>query len=418
MANTLLTIDVIAKEALMVLENELVAAKRVHRGLESEFGNAKNGYQSGATVTIKRPTDFTVRSGSNASVQDVVEGSTTITVDQQKGVDFAFTSQELTLNIKDLSERVIKPAVVQLANKIDSDVLAMASKVPNWVGTPGQLINSFQDFAPAPQRLDEQAVMADGRTAILSPADHWGMLGSQTNLYIQGAASDAYRKGDLGRIGGVDTFMSQNVQSITTGSRAGSILIDLSITSSTVDYSTTPGVKDTMIQTIHMDSFTNATDTVKAGEVFTIAGVYAVNPVTKARLPWLKQFTVVSDATCSSNETDVVIYPALIWTGAFKNVDVVGVSDLNNQGVTFLGSASTTYAQNLVFHKNAFALAIVPMVSPPGAIDVARESYKGVSVRMIPFYNGSSDVSTLRLDVLYGMKAIDPRLATRISGTA
>jgi hypothetical protein len=415
MANSILTIDVIAKEALMVLENELVAAKRVHRGLESEFGNGRNGYQTGATVTIKRPTDFTVRSGSNASVQDVVEGSTTITVDQQKGVDFAFTSQELTLNIKDLSERVIKPAMVQLANRIDSDVLALASKVPNWVGTPGQLINSFQDFAPAPQRLDEQSVMSDGRTAILSPADHWGMLGTQTNLYIQGAANDAYRKGDLGRIGGVDTFMSQNVQTLTTGSRAGSILIDLSITAATIDYA---AVKDSMVQTIHMDGFATASDTVKAGEVFTIAGVYAVNPVTKTRLPWLKQFTVVADAVCTSNETDVQIYPAIIWSGAFKNVDVVGTGDLNNQAVTFLGAAGASYAQNLAFHKNAFALAIVPMVSPPGAVDVARESYKGVSVRMIPFYNGSSDVSTLRLDVLYGLKAIDPRLATRISGMA
>lgn len=415
MANSILTIDVIAKEALMVLENELVAAKRVHRGLESEFGNGRNGYQTGATVTIKRPTDFTVRSGSNASVQDVVEGSTTITVDQQKGVDFAFTSQELTLNIKDLSERVIKPAMVQLANRIDSDVLALATKVPNWVGTPGQLINSFQDFAPAPQRLDEQAVMSDGRTAILSPADHWGMLGTQTNLYIQGAANDAYRKGDLGRIGGVDTFMSQNVQTLTTGSRAGSILIDLSITAATIEYT---AVKDTMVQTIHMDGFATATDTVKAGEVFTIAGVYAVSPVTKTRLPWLKQFTVMADAVCAGSETDVQIYPAMIWSGAFKNVDVVGTADLNNQAVSFLGSAGTTYAQNLAFHKNAFALAIVPMVSPPGAVDVARESYKGVSVRMIPFYNGSSDVSTLRLDVLYGLKAIDPRLATRISGMA
>ena len=241
------------------------------------------------------------------------------------------------------------------------------------------------------------------------------MLGTQTNLYIQGAANDAYRKGDLGRIGGVDTFMSQNVQTLTTGSRAGSILIDLSITAATIDYA---AVKDSMIQTIHMDGFATATDTVKAGEVFTIAGVYAVNPVTKTRLPWLKQFTVVADAVCTSNETDVQIYPAIIWSGAFKNVDVVGTADLNNQAVTFMGSAGTSYAQNLAFHKNAFALAIVPMVSPPGAVDVARESYKGVSVRMIPFYNGSSDVSTLRLDVLYGLKAIDPRLATRISGTA
>lgn len=415
MSNSILTIDVIAKEALMILDNELQAAKAVHRGLESEFGNAMNGYQAGATVTIKRPTDFTVRSGANASAQDVVEGSTSITVDQQKGVDFAFTSQELTLNIKDLSERVIKPAMVQLANKIDADVLSLASKVPNWVGTLGQTVNSFADFALAPQRLDQTAVMMDGRSAFLSPADHWGMLGSQTSLYIQGAANGAYREGSLGRIGGVDTNMSQNVQSITTGTRAGSILIDLSITSATTTYAS---VKDTMVQTIHMDAFTGATDTVKAGEVFTIAGVYDVNPVTKARLPYLKQFTVVSDATCASNETDVVIYPAMIWSGAFQNVDVVGVSDLNNQAVTFLGSASTVYPQNLVFHKNFAALAIVPMVSPPGAVDVSRQSYKGTSVRMIPFYNGSTDVSTFRLDVLYGLKAIDPRLATRLSGSA
>lgn len=415
MANAPLTIDVIAKEALMILDNELNAAKAVHRGYEKEFGNAMNGYEAGDTVSIKRPTDFTVRSGATASAQDVVEGKVAITVDQQKGVDFAFTSAELTLDIKDLSERVIKPAMVQLANNIDAAVLSLAAKVPNWVGTPGQTVNSFQDFALAPQRLDEQAVMADGRAAFLSPADHWGLLGSQTGLFIQDAAKGAYRNGSLGTIGGVDTNMSQNVQSITTGTRAGSILIDLSITTSTIAYA---DVKDTMQQTIHMDAFTGATDTIKAGEVFTIAGVYAVNPVTKARLPWLKQFTVVSDATMTANEGDVVIYPAMIWSGAFQNVSVVGVSDLNNQPVTFVGSASTTYAQNLVFHKNAFALCVVPMVKPPGAVDVARESYKGTSVRLIPFYNGSTDVSTFRLDVLYGVKAIDPRLATRLSGTA
>jgi hypothetical protein len=415
MANSILTIDVIAKEALMILDNELGAAKAVHRGLESEFGNAMNGYQAGATVSIKRPTDFTVRSGATASAQDVVEGSTSITVDQQKGVDFAFTSTELTLNIKDLSERVIKPAMVQLANKIDADVLALATKVPNWVGTAGQVINSYTDFAKAPERLDECAVMTDGRSAYLSPADHWALLGNQTGLYIQGPANGAYREGSLGKIGGVDTNMAQNVASLTTGTRAGTILIDLAITSATTTYAS---VKDTMQQTIHMDGFTGATDTVKAGEVFTIAGVYDVNPVTKAQLPHLKQFTVVSDATMASNEGDIVIYPAMIWSGAFQNVSVVGVSDLNNQAVTFMGSASTAYRQNMVFHKNAFALAIVPLVKPPGAVDVARESYKGTSVRLIPFYNGSTDVSTFRLDVLYGLKAIDPRLATRISGTA
>lgn len=415
MANAPLTIDVIAKEALMILDNELAAAKAVHRGFEKEFGNAMNGYEAGDTVSIKRPTDFTVRSGATASAQDVVEGKVGITVDQQKGVDFAFTSAEMTLDIKDLSERVIKPAMVQLANNVDSAVLALASSVPNWVGTLGQTVNSFADFALAPQRLDEQSVMQDGRTAFLSPADHWGLLGNQTGLYVNSIANPAYREGSLGKIGGVQTQMSQNVQSITTGTRAGTILVDLSITTSTIAYA---DVKNTMTQTIHIDGLTGATDTIAAGEVFTIAGVYAVNPVTKARLPWLKEFVVTTAATAASNETDLVIYPAMIWSGAFQNVSVVGVSDLNNQAVTFKGSASTTYPQNVVFHKNAFALAMVPMVRPPGAVDVARESYKGTSVRLIPFYNGSTDVSTFRLDVLYGVKAIDPRLATRISGTS
>jgi hypothetical protein len=405
MSNSNLTASVIANEALMILENELVMANHVHRGHESEFTNSVNGYQVGSSVTIKRPTDFTVRSGANASVQDVVEGSVTLTVDQQKGVDFAFSSQELTLNIKDLSERAIKPALVQLANKIDGDLAGLYKYVPNWVGTPGQTINSFADFALGPQRLDEQAVMADGRSAILSPADRWGMLGTQTGLYIDGANKSAYREGDLGKIGGVQTYASQNVQTHTTGADlAGTV--NAAITTSTLAYT---DVKTTMQQTI-----TTASVTLNAGDVITIAGVYAVNPVTKAALPWLKQFTVISYASNSA-----VIYPALIWTGAFQNVSIAsGTTDLNGAAITGVGTAATGYAQNMVFHKNAFSLAMVPMVSPPGAVDVGRKSANGLSVRVIPFYNGSSDVSTWRLDVLYGLKAIDPRLATRISGTA
>lgn len=420
MSNSVLTIDVIAKEALMILDNELGAAKAVHRGLESEFGDAKNGFEAGDTVSIRRPTDFTVRDGPTSTNQDIVEGKVSLTVDQQKGVDFGFTSKELTLNIKELSERVIKPAMVQLANKIDSDVLALASKVPNWVGTLGQTINSFSDFALAPQRLDEQAVMRDGRTAWLSPADQYGLLATQTGLYMSDVAKGAYREGSLGRLAGVDTFSSQNVQSITTGSRSGSILMDLSITTSTIAYS---AVKNTMVQTIHMDAFGGATQTIAAGEVFTIGtaggnGVYAVNPVTKARLPWLKEFTVTTAATASGSETDVEIYPAMIWTGAFQNVSVVGVPDLNDLPINFKGSASTVYPMNVVFHKNAFALAMVPMISPPGAPQVSRQSYKGTSVRLIPTYDGTNDRSNFRLDVLYGLKAIDPRLATRISGSS
>ena len=406
MSNSVLTTDVIAKEALNILENELVMAKLVHRGLEDEFDKKINGYNVGETVSIRRPTDFTVRDGATASVQDIVEGTTSLTVNKQKGVDFAFTSKDLTLNIKDLSERVIKPAMVQLANQVDADLMALYKFVPNWVGTAGQTINSYTDFALAPQRLDEYSVMADGRSAVLSPADHWGLLGSQTALYMQDVAKGAYRKGALGEIGGVDTFMAQNVPSHTVGADVTTVTVNQAITTATTTYAS---VKDTMTQSINI-----AGGDLNAGDVFTIADVNAVNPVTKASLGFAKQFTVIS---YSANT--LVFYPAMIWTGAFQNVAVTaGVTDLNTKAITAVGTAGTSYRQNLVLHKNAFALAMVPMVAPPGAAEVSRQSYKGTSVRIIPVYDGTNDVSMYRCDILYGVKAIDPRLAVRLSGSA
>lgn len=416
MSNTVLTADIVAKEALTILDNNLVMANQVHRGYEEEFDKKVNGYEVGETISIRRPTDFTVRDGATMVVQDATEGKTSITVNKRKGVDFKFTSQDLTMKIGDISERVIKPAMVQLANQIDSDLMGLYASVPNWVGTPGQLVNSYADFAKAPERLDEYAVPTDQRSAVLSPADHWGLLGSQTSLYIQDAARGAYRNGSLGMIGGVDTYMAQNVPTHTVGVWAGSPAVDQAVTSSTITYS---AVKDTMTQTITIDGFSAGTPAVQVGDVFTIADVYAVNPVTKARLPFNKQFTVVSTANASGNQVDVTFYPAMIWSGAFQTVSVAsGVTNLNDKAVTSVGTDSTGYRQNMVFHKNAFALVSVPLVRPPGAVDVARRSYKGISVRVIPVYDGVNDESAWRLDMLYGVKAIDPRLATRLSGTS
>lgn len=415
MANTTLTADIIAKEAVMILDNELVMAKKVFRGYENEFDKKVNGYNVGETISIRKPTDFTVRQNATMSAQDVVEGKTTITVDQRRGVDFEFTSQDLTLKIEDLSERVIKPAMVQLANSIDTFLMSQYRFVPNWVGTPGQVINSYTDFAAGPERLDEFAVPTDTRAAVLSPQDHWGLLGSQTSLYIQDAAKGAYRKGSLGEIGGVDTYMSQNVPTHTVGVWAGTtIAVDQSITAATITYD---AVKDTMQQTVTIDGFTASAPAVNPGDVFTIAGVYAVNPVTKAKLPFLKQFTVVSTANAAGNQVDVTMYPAMIWSGAFQNISTAA-TDLNNAVVTPVGTDSTAYRQNLMFHKNAFALVTVPLVSPPGAVDVARRTYKGTSVRVIPVYDGVNDKSAWRLDILFGGKCIDPRLALRINGAA
>lgn len=405
MPNTTLTADIIAKAAVAVLDNELVMGKKVFRGYEEDFAKKVNGYEVGETITIRKPADFTVRDGAVASAQNVTEGKTTITVNKRRGIDFKFTAQELTLNIKDLSERVIKPAMVQLANDIDVELHGLYKDVPNWVGTPGQVVNSFADFAKGPQRLDEGAVPQDMRCAVLSPEDHWGMVGSQTALFNDTINKPAYRQGQTGRIANIDTYMTQNVATHTVGSDVSGT-VNQSITASTIAYS---AVKDTMQQTITVASLN-----LNPGDVFTIEDVYDVNPVTKARLSFQKQFTVVS---YSSNT--LVFYPAMIWTGAFKNVSVTtGVTDLNTKAIVAVGNPGGIYRQNMVFHQNAFALVTVPLVSPPGAVDVGRQTYKGTSVRVIPVYDGINDESMWRLDVLFGVKAIDPRLATRLSGTS
>lgn len=412
MANAVKTVSMIAKEAVTILENSLVAAKLVHRGYDEEYARNPNGYKIGTTITIRKPTDFTVRNGATASIQDVEEGSTTIVVNQQKGIDFQFTSQELALSMNQLSERVIKPAMVQLANQIDGDLLALYKQVPSWVGTPGQTINSFTDFALGPQRLDQMAVMQDQRSAILSPADQWGMLGSQTALYIQNAASGAYRDGSLGMIGGVDTYMSQNVTTHTVGVATGTPLVNGA--SQNVTWTAS---KDSYTQTLNTDGWTNSTTGIlKAGDIFTISGVYAVNPVTKATLPFLREFVVTADADsgASTGPAALTISPPIIISGAQQTCSA---APADNAPITVKGTGGSSYPQNLIMHKNAFALVTVPMEAPQGAVNVSRQSYKGINVRLIPYYDGTNDISKWRLDVLYGVKAIDPRLATRISGS-
>lgn len=411
MANTTLTPSIVAKTAVRILENELVMAGMVYRGYEDEFDKKVNGYSAGDTITIRKPTDFTVRDGAVMSAQDVTEGKTTIVVDKQKGVDFAFTSKELTLNIDELAERVIKPAMVQLANQVDLDVMAEYKNVPNWVGTPGSTIDSFADFAKAPTRMDLGAVPQDMRSGVLSPTDYWAMAGAQTALYMQNVAQGAYRKGRIGEIGGIDTYMSQNVPTHTVGPLGGTPLVNGA--AQNVTYAT---AKDTGTQSLITDGWTAAAAArVKAGDVFTLAGVYDVNPVTKQTLPHLKMFVVKADASSDgSGNATLTIAPPIITSGAFQTVSA---APADNAAMTFIGTAATGYAQNLVFHKNAFALVVVPLVKPPGAVDVSRETYKNINARVIPVYDGTNDKSAWRLDILYGVKTVDPRLAVRLSGS-
>lgn len=414
MANNFKIASVIAKKAVDILENEPGILNAVYRDYEGEYQNTVNGYKKGATITIRKPTDFTVTDGATMDLQDISEGSTSLVVDQRKHVAFQITAQDMTLSMSMLEERVIKPAVIQLKSKVEQDIFALYKQVPNWVGTPGQTINSFTDFAKGPERLDELGVPQDGRYAFLSPGDHWGLVGSQTALYVNSIANPAYRNGSLGMIGGVDTYMSQTIQSHTVGAAADTTAVADAAAGSGVLSTTWDTVKDLGYMWLSTDGWDAST--LKAGDVITLDNIYDVNPVTKATLPHLKMFVVLDDVVTAAGDTAIKISPPIITSGAQQTVSTVPVD--GTTGVNKIGTGGSVYRQNMVFHKNAFALATVPIEIMPGSVDGYRATKGGISIKVQPVYDGVNDVGKWRMDILYGVKCIDPRLAVRLSGTS
>jgi hypothetical protein len=412
MVSNLLTPSIIAKEGLMHLDNNLVAANMVYRAYESEFGEAKIG----DTLTIRKPVKYAVRTGAVAQMQDATEGKVQIKIDTQRGVDLRFPTKDLTLTIDRFADRYLKHPMIALANQVDLDILSMYKSVWNWVGTPGQTLSGYKSFINGPQRLDEMAVPTP-RAACLAPSDFYGMASSFTGLYVPDVAKTAIEKSKLPMVGNTDCYASQNVLNHAVGAYAGTPVISATASANGVTntgVTTYLAAKDTDQTAILVDGLT-AGATLNQGDVFTIAGVYAVNPVTRQVLPYLQQFVVAAPVTATGSADVVTTAPAIIVSGQYQTVSA---APAQNAALTFMGAASSSHAQNLVFHENAFALCMVPMELPEGAVKKARQSYKGLSIRVICDYDIVNDINMWRLDILYGVKPIYPDLATRLSGSA
>ncbi|MDE0590424.1 hypothetical protein OU789_10845 [Halocynthiibacter sp. C4] len=413
MANTLITPSIIAKEALMQLENSLHMSNEVHREYKKDF----NG-KVGDSVSIRKPVKFYTADGATRVNQNVEEKSTSITVDQRKHVSWGFSTQDLTLSISEYSERYIKPAMITLANTMDRAGHSLYSSVWNSVGTPGTTPANFAAVGAAAQRLDEMAVESSMRKMLLNPAAEYAVAGNQTTLGAwDGKVKTAYEQAIVGQVAKFKTLSSQNVSNHTVGVATGTPLVNGG--SQEVTYANATGANT---QTLNTDGWTNSTTGIlKAGDVITIEGVYAVNPVPgegttgKTVMPYLQQFTVVADADsgASTGPAALTISPAIITSGPFQTVDAAPADDA---AITVLGTGGTAYPQNLGFHKNAFALVTCPLEMPEGAAFKARESHNGLSVRVVKDYDIDSDEDVIRLDILYGWKAIYPDLAVRLWG--
>lgn len=392
MSNTTLTPSIISKETLVMLENNLVAAGKVNRKFEDQF------VKIGSTLTIRKPNRFKVVSGPGLQIQDVVEPSTSITISNQKHVDFQFSSQELTLVIEEFSERYLKPAASELASQLDYDVISNFNQLFNVVGTPGTVPANFASLGAVGQRMDEGAVPQDERTLILNPAAYWSLANGLIGLYVQSVSEPAL-KGFLAKIANFSIYMDQNVQSQTVGAYAGT--------------PTVSGAGQTGSSLLTAGWTASIANLLNVGDVFTVAGVYAVNPKSRQSTGSLQQFVVTAAASSNgSGNATLSIYPPITTTGAYQTVSA---SPANGAAITVVGTASTSYAQNVAFVRDTFGLVTVPIELPDGVDFKARETYKGVSLRIIRAYDVNSDVTPCRVDMLYGTATYYPELGVRLT---
>ena len=403
MANSLLTIDMITRKCLEILENNLVISRNCNKEYDDSF--AVEGAKIGSTLRIRLPDRALVTDGAALQVQDDNEQFTTLTVSSQKHIGINFTSAELTMQLDDFAERVLKPRISQLASSVDADVANAYKSIFNTVGTPGTTPATALVLLQAQQKLNESAAPMSPRYATVNPAANAGLVNGMTGFFNPtGTISRQFKTGMMGEgvLGFDEMNMSQSIVNHTTGSRAGTILVN--------------GAVSTQGQaTISIDGLTGATDTVTAGDVFTIAGVYAVNPQTRLSTGSLQQFVVTAAQTGAGNAlANMAISPAMYTSSnALATIDAFPA---DNAAVTFVGTASTVYPQNLVYHKNAITLATADLLLPQGVDMASRQVHNGISMRIVRQYDINNDRMPCRVDVLYGFSTIRPPMACRIFG--
>ena len=402
MSNSLLTIDMITRKALTILENNLVLTRNVNRQYDDSF--AVEGAKIGSTLRIRLPDRALVTDGAALQVQDDNEQYTTMTVSSQKHIGINFTSAELTMQLDDFADRVLKPRISQLASSIDADVANSYKGIYQSVGTPGTTPATSLVLLQAQQKLNEAAAIMNPRYATVNPAANAGLVEGMKGLFNPGATiSQQFKNGMMGTgvLGYDEINMSQSILNHTTGTTPTAPIV--------VSTMTTQGSTSLPI------SFTSGSPTFRIGDVFTIANVYAVNQQTRQSTGALQQFVVTADLDISSTTTGTLTISPAIYT-ATHALATVNSFPAASAALTFLGGSATGYAQNLIYHKDAISFATADLLLPQGVDMASRQVHNGISMRIVRQYDINNDRMPCRIDVLYGYSVIRPQMAVRLWG--
>lgn len=418
MANNLLTISMITYEALAVLKNELTFTSQVNRAYDSQF--AVTGAKIGATVNVRRPARFIGTAGPNLAVEDFNETSIPVALTTQFHVDTQFTEQDLTLSMDNFSDRVMQPAIATIANKLDRDGLVVAkNSTANIVGVAGTPPTGLITYLTAGAFLDSEGAPRDGkRCVVVEQFTSATIVDALKGLFMPSETiAQQYRKGLMGRdSSGMNWKMDQNVVTQVFSSWATTVGTLTAATNGAFTGSISTGWASSSTITL-----TNSqTLTLNQGDTFTIAGVFGANPQNRQSYGRLRSFVVNATVTGGAGTISVNISPAIITAGQFQNV-VVATTSATAAVVPFSIAGTTATAvsspQNVLFHKNAYTLAMADLMMPAGVARAARAADPdlGLSIRVVSQYTINNDSLPTRLDVLYGWAPLYAELGCRVA---
>lgn len=411
MANTLLTIGGITREAIRLFMNSNAFIGNIEKQYDNQF--AKNGAKIGQQLRIRLPNDYTVADGPALQVQDTNEQQTTITVATQRHVDTSFNSVDMTMSLDDYSEIVLAPKINNLAGNVAAAIMTgvtvaqgsfagtvingaeggICNLVQNTDGSGNIISPTSETWLTAGATLDANSAQVADRKAILSPFTMARTVSSLSGLFNPAQEiSRQYKNAKMYDALNFEWFMDQTTVIHTSGSYNSAA-------------ATSSGGQTGSTLTVGA-----ITGTLSKGDIITVQGVNAVNRVTKQDTGQLRQFVVT--AAVASGATSIPIYPAIVApvAGQPSQYQTVTASPANNATVTLVTPASGTYRQNFVYAKQAVTMVTADLEMPPN-VKGAREQMDGISMRAVTQYVIGTDQTADRLDILFGWLFVRPEWA-------
>lgn len=395
---------IISKMAAGMLADEFQFLKTIDKEPAESFSQV-NGYNPGDTINISKPARFTVNNTADitSAIQDVIEQKVPLALNNQRNVSINLTSAEIAtdLALKSWANRILKPAISSLAQKIEAECLATSlNTVYQSVGTAGSTVFDTNTMLSARTQLKQSLVPGTELYALLNSTATQSASNARKGLFNnQAELAKTYKSGAIGAADGFSYLENNLLPTQTIGN-------DITFT-----VNTTVSVQGTT--SLAITGLTTTTGTITAGEVFTVANVYSVHPITKVSTGQLQQFVCTTLATADgSGNATLTVSPAMYTTGSQQNIDSFPQSTAT---CTPVGAASTAYQQNLTYAPSAFRFASVPLVLPDGVDMASQSTVNDITVRVIRDYLPLTDKMVMRIDVLYGFTVVRPEWACRVT---